>query len=58
MTATASAVTATADEDLDECGPQLLNKLEVVSVLEYNKFIIVLSTVITNYYFKTLREME
>lgn len=30
MTATASAVTATADEDLDECGPQLIGKLEVL----------------------------
>lgn len=30
MTATASAVTASvADEDLDECGPQLITKLEV-----------------------------
>lgn len=31
MTATASAATATIDEDLDECGPQLINKLEVSS---------------------------
>ncbi|PZC76698.1 hypothetical protein B5X24_HaOG204329 [Helicoverpa armigera] len=28
MTATASAVTASVDEDLDECGPQLITKLE------------------------------
>ena len=36
MTATASAVTASvADEDLDECGPQLITKLEV-SFMVYN----------------------
>lgn len=29
MSATASAVTATIEEDADECGPQLINKLEV-----------------------------
>lgn len=37
MTATASATTATIDEDLDECGPQLINKLEVKSLF-INKF--------------------
>lgn len=41
MTATASAVTASVDEDLDECGPQLIGKLEVGSTswkFEQNSF--------------------
>lgn len=33
MTATASAVTASVEEDLDDCGPQLISKLEVITIL-------------------------
>lgn len=35
MSATATATTATIDEDLDECGPQLISKLEVRSYCYY-----------------------
>lgn len=30
--ATASAITASVDEDADECGPQLITKLEVITI--------------------------
>lgn len=40
MTATASATTATIDEDLDECGPQLISKLEVRSLFGFECYFI------------------
>lgn len=48
MTATASAATASAatvsvDEDLDECGPQLITKLEV----QYNELEALLNCIIS-----------